>query len=199
MGAALARLRSKAARWAEVLSIWCLAALLVTLPFWRHRVLRHRLPDSVFFEFHDVILYTNDFLWWGALGAWLLSRRLRGVRERLHTGALFVFGPLVALLGISIIAAPLAVDPKYAAYQAIRLLLLLILYLLLVNGPLRPAIVAGPLAVGAALQAAIAIPQFLLGHSLGLKRLGELWHLTLPGPASASSWSASGVGCAPTV
>jgi putative inorganic carbon (HCO3(-)) transporter len=168
MRATLARLLNQAA-------LWGLMALLATLPFWRHRVLVHRAGDPVFFEFQDVTLYTNDLLWWGALGAWALSRLLQPApRAPLRLSPWFITAPLAGFLALSVAGIPAAVDPTYAAYQSLRLLLLLGLYLLLLNIPLAPGTVAWPLAVGLVLQAAVAIPQFLLGRSLGLARLGEV-------------------------
>lgn len=167
-------MRDRIARLLETLSTWALAGLLLTLPFWRHRVLLHRSPEEVFFEFHDITLYTNDLLWGGAVGAWLLSRLITSTRTRLRLGPWFLTGPLVGFLILGAIGIPFAVDPQYAGYQTLRLILLLALYLLLVNAPLTRGAIAWPLAAGMALQAMIAVPQFALGRALGLKRLGEI-------------------------
>jgi O-antigen ligase len=167
-------MREQIARWLERLSIWALAGLLLTLPFWRHRVLLHRPGEPVFFEFRDITLYTNDLLWWAAVGTWLLSRLVARTPHKLRPGPWFLTGPLVGFLVLSIIGIPFAVDPLYAGYQVLRLTLLLALYLLLVNAPLTYGAIAWPLAAGMALQAIVAGPQFVLGRSLGLKRLGEV-------------------------
>ncbi len=151
-----------------------MAGLLVTLPFWRHRVLLHRAGDPVFFEFHDVTLYTNDLLWWAAVGAWLLSYLLRPQSGRLHIGPWFISGPMGGILALSALGIPFAVDPLYASYQTVRLLLLALLYLMVINASLPPGIVAWSLAAAMALQAVVALPQFALGSSLGLTRLGEV-------------------------
>ena len=39
-----------------------LAALALTLPVWRYRVLWHLNVEAIFFELHDVILYLSDLL-----------------------------------------------------------------------------------------------------------------------------------------
>jgi putative inorganic carbon (hco3(-)) transporter len=166
--------RERLALLAERLSVWGLAVLLATLPFWRHRVLIHRPGDPVFFEFHDVTLYTNDLAWFGAVCAWLLSRLLHRAPGKLRWGPWFLMGPLVGFVVLGFLGTPLAVDPLYAGYQALRLLLLLALYLLLLNLPLARRAVAWPLAAGLVIQAIVAVPQFVLGQSLGLKRLGEV-------------------------
>ena len=167
-------MRSRFAHLLETFSIWALAAFLLTLPFWRHRVLLHRPGDPVFFEFHDITLYTNELLGWAAVGAWLLSRLAARKKGHLRLGPWFVTGPLAGFWLLGAMGIPFAVDPLYAGYQTFRLLLLAALYLLLVNAPLRRGAIAWPLAAGMVLQAAVAVPQFLLGRSIGLRRLGEV-------------------------
>jgi O-antigen ligase len=167
-------MRERLAHLVETASVWMLAGLLVTLPFWRHRVLLHRASDPVFFEFHDLTLYTNDLLWWVAIGGWLLSRLLDPAAPRLRPGPWFLSGPLAGLLVLSLIGIPFAVDPVYAGYQTVRLLLLAWLYLMIINVTLMPGMVAWPLAAGMVLQTTVALPQFALGRSLGLRRLGEV-------------------------
>lgn len=167
-------MRERLAGWMETISVIALAGLLLTLPFWRHRVLFHRPGEPLFFEFRDVTLYTNDLCWLAAIGAWLLSRLLRRDPGRLHLGPWFLSLPLLGFFLLAATSIVFAVDPLYAAYQTGRLLLLFLLYLLLVNAPLRQGLIAWPLAAGLLLQAAVALPQFLLGRSLGLKRLGEV-------------------------
>jgi putative inorganic carbon (HCO3(-)) transporter len=166
--------RERVACWLEKLSLWALAGLLVTLPLWRHRVLLHRAPEAVFFEFHDIILYTIDLLWWGAVGLWLLSRLLTPAPGKVSLGPWFLAAPLVGFLVLSTVGIPFAVDPLYAAYQTLRLLLLMALYLLLINAPLTPGAIAWPLATAMVLQAIVALPQFVQGSSIGLRRLGEI-------------------------
>lgn len=166
--------REQVAHWLETLSLWALAGLLLTLPFWRHRVLFHRSPEAVFFEFHDITLFTNDLLWWGAVATWLLSRVVARTPGRLRLGPWFLTGPLVGFLVLGAIGIPFAVDPLYAAYQTSRLLLLLALYLLLVNANLTRGTIAWSLAAAMVLQAVVAVPQFVLGRSLGVRHLGEI-------------------------
>lgn len=167
-------MREHLTHWLETLSLWGLAALLATLPFWRHRVLFHRPTDPIFFEFQDVTLYSNDLLWWAAVGTWLLSRFVDRKPNKLRLGPWFLFTPLAGFVLLSVVGIPFAIDRLYAAYQTVRLLLLLSLYLLLVNIPLTRGVIAWPLAAGMMLQTVVALPQFISGRSLGLKKLGEV-------------------------
>ena len=167
-------MRDQAAHWLQKLSTWGLVALLATLPFWRHRVLLHRPLDPIFFEFHDITLYTNDLLWLGTIGAWFLGLLLDRAPTRLRLGPWFLSGPLAGLLVLSLVGVPFAVDPVYAGYQAARIVLLGMFYLMLVNARFSRGVIAWPLAMGMVLQAAVGLPQFVLGRSLGLKRLGEV-------------------------
>jgi hypothetical protein len=141
---------------------------------WRHRVLLHRPGVPIFFDFHDITLYTNDLLWWGVLGGWLLSLLFRRDGRRLHLGPWFVSVPLTGLLVLSAVGIPFAVDPLYSGYQTIRFLFLLLLYLAVVNLPIRAGAMAWSFSAGMVLQAIFVLPQFVLGSSLGFERLGEV-------------------------
>ena len=177
-------MRHQAANWFDRASVWFLAAALAVLPFWRHRVLAHRAPEPVFFEFHDFVFYTQDALWLAALGLWLLARLLADEWPPWRAGPRPLWMGLAGLILLSLPGLPQAVDPPYAAYQTARLCLAFGLYLLALNTPLTRGQVAASLAAGSVIQAGLAIPQFLLGHWVGLKRLGEVrFDATEPGAA----------------
>lgn len=172
------------ASWFDRASTWSLVAALAVLPFWRHRVLVHRAPEPVFFELHDFVFYTQDALWLAALGLWLLARLLADKRPPWRAGPRPLWMGLVGLLALSLPGLFEAVDPPYAAYQIARLCLAFGLYLLVLNAHLTPGWAAGSLAAGSVIQAGLAIPQFILGHWVGLKRLGEVrFDATEPGTA----------------
>lgn len=149
--------------------------VLILLPFWRHRVLYRRPPEAVYFAFRDLIVYTSDYFLVGTLGAWLLARRLRGEERGLRPGPLAFFGPLAGILALGLLGAAQAVDPRYTLYHALRLVVLLAFYALLVNAAfVTPRWIAWGLGLSAALQAVIGLLQFIQGRSLGLQRLGEV-------------------------
>lgn len=177
-------MRHQAASWFDRASTWFLVAALAVLPFWRHRVLVHRAPEPVFFELHDFVFYTQDALWLAALGLWLLARLLADERPPWRAGPRPLWMGLAGLLALSLPGLFQAVDPPYVAYQTARLCLAFGLYLLALNARLTPGWIAGSLAAGGVIQAGLAIPQFILGHWVGLKRLGEVrFYATEPGTA----------------
>ena len=124
------------------------------------------------------------------MGLWLVSRLVTPARSRLSLGSWFLTGPLVGFLGLSTVGIPFAVDPLFAGYQTLRLLLLFCLYLFLVNlspdrgqpGPFDEkgeapdagqsgakktafsmrSVVAWSMAGAMVLQALVALPQFLM-------------------------------------
>jgi hypothetical protein len=127
----------------------------------------------VLYDYHEIALYANDLILWIALSGWILSRLLNRRRTGLRWGPVFLYAPLLGLVILGIMGIPKAVDPTYAAYTTARLVLLFAFCLMLVNAPLKQSLIAWPLAIGMAIQAAVGIPQFLLGHTLGLQWLGE--------------------------
>jgi len=166
-------MRQGLARLAGGASTWSLAALLLILPFWGHWVLFGQPIDPVLYDYHEIVLYATDLFLWAALGGWLLSRLLHPSRPKLQWGPTLLLAPQIGLLALGVIGVPQAVDPVYAAYGVVRLALMLAFYLMLVNAPLKRDLIVWPLAAGIAVQGAVGVPQFLLGHSLGLKWLGE--------------------------
>jgi len=166
-------MRQGLARLAGGASTWSLAALLLILPFWGHWVLFGQPIDPVLYDYHEIVLYATDLFLWAALGGWLLSRLLHPSRPKLQWGPTLLLAPQIGLLALGVIGVPQAVDPVYAAYGVVRLALMLAFYLMLVNAPVKRDLIVWPLAAGIAVQGAVGVPQFLLGHSLGLKWLGE--------------------------
>ena len=166
-------MRKKLSRLAQGVSLSSLAALLLTLPFQRHWILFGQPVDPVLYDYHEMVLYATDLYLWLALGGWLLSHFLDRNRTKLRWGPAFLTVPLLALLVLSVAGVAQAVDPAYAAYSTVRLAFLPVLYLMLINAPLRQGLIVWPMAAGMVIQGAVGVPQFLLGHTLGLEWLGE--------------------------
>ena len=166
-------MRKGLSRVAQAVSLSSLAALLFTLPFWRHWILFGQPVDPVLYDYHEMVLYATDLYLWAALGGWLLGHLLSRSRTKLQWGPAFLTVPLLALLILSVAGVAQAVDPVYAAYTTVRLAFLPALYLMLINAPLRQGLIVWPLAAGMVIQGAVGVPQFLVGHTVGLQWLGE--------------------------
>lgn len=163
----------KLSRLAQAASNLSLAALLFALPSGRHWILYHPRTDEAYYAYYEPVLYATDLLLCAALGGWLLSRLLTRRRTKLQWGPTFLYVPLLGLLVLGCLGVPRAVDPIYALFPVARLILMLIFYLMLVNAPLRRDLIAWPLAASMVVQALFSVPQFLLGHTVGLPQLGE--------------------------
>ena len=161
--------RQKAASWASTLSTVFVGALVAIMPT-QHRVHALPLPGPVYVDFK---LYTSYLALGLAIGCWLLGHLLDPARKPWRMGPLFILAPMAGLIILSVIGIPFAVDPRYSAGRTAHLILMLAFYLYLLNARLSPAAIAWPLAAGMLLQAAVGIPQFLLGSSVGLPFLGE--------------------------
>jgi hypothetical protein len=147
-----------------------LAALALTLPAWRYRVLWHLNLEEIYFELHDVILYLSDLLALFAIAVWWMTpyRRRVGRLPRWQVGAL---AGLALLATFSALWAPLG---WLALYQAARLWLLFALFLVVATASeARPALAWG-LLISGAIQASIGLAQFAFQRTLGLRDLGEL-------------------------
>jgi O-antigen ligase len=147
-----------------------LAALALTLPAWRYRVLWHLNLEEIFFELHDVILYLSDLLALFAIAAWWMTpyRRRIGRLPRWLVGAL---AWLALLATVSALWAPLG---WLALYQAARLWLLFGLFLVVATASEARLALAWGLLISGAIQASIGLAQFALQRTLGLHDLGEL-------------------------
>ena len=166
-------MRDKLSRLAEGVSNWALAALLLALPFLAHWVPLGQPIDPVLYDYHEISLYATDLFLLAAIGGWLLGLLLRRSRARFQWGPAFLTVPLLGLLTLGIAGIPQAVDSAYAAYTTGRLAFLLAFYLMLINLPLKEELIVWPLAAGMVVQGVVGVWQFLVGHTLGLRWLGE--------------------------
>jgi hypothetical protein len=147
-----------------------LAALALTLPAWRYRVLWHLNLEEIFFELHDVIFYLSDLLALLAIAIWWMTPCRRRI-DRLPRWQVLTLAGLALLATISALWAPLG---WLALYQAARLWLLFGLFLAAATASEARAALAWGLLISGAIQASIGLAQFALQHTLGLRDLGEL-------------------------
>jgi O-antigen ligase len=147
-----------------------LVALALTLPSWRNYLLWHVGSEDIYYELRDGFLYLSDIALLAAIGAWLLTPFPRRV-PRLPvwlTGALLA---LTAWATLSILWSPLK---SFAAYQAVRLWLLFLLYLVIATTPEARGALMWGLATSGALQAGLGIAQFAAQRTFGMRNLGEI-------------------------
>jgi len=166
-------MREKLSCWAQALSNWSLAALLFTLPSGKHWGLYGPPGDEAHYSYYEPGLYATELFLCTALGYWLSGRLLSRDRTKLRWGPAFIYVPLLGFVVLGFLGVLGATDPIYAAFPVARLVLMLAFYLMLVNAPLRREMIAWPLAAAMVIQAAFSVPQFLLGHTVGLPQLGE--------------------------
>jgi hypothetical protein len=138
--------------------------------------------------YYEPVLYATDLFLLLAVASWLLGHLLSRERPRLRWGPAFVVGHLLGFLALGLAGVVRAGGPAYAAFPVGRLVLMLAFTLMLVNAPLRPGLIAWPLAASMAVQAALSVPQFLLGHTSGLTALGEVPNDSRWRGASVVAW-----------
>ena len=147
-----------------------LAALALTLPAWRYRVLWHLNLEEIFFELHDVILYVSDLLVLLAIAIWWMTPYRRRIR-RLPRWLVGALGGLALVATLSALWTPLG---WLALYQAARLWLLFGLFLVVATASEARLALAWGLLISGAIQASIGLAQFALQRTLDLTDLGEL-------------------------
>jgi len=146
--------------------------LLFLTPWAKHWVIIEHPVDDIYYEFTNGVLYLTDIPLVITLLSWI-GARFSGSRGVLRWGPWQVTAPLGLLVALSLLGAPLALDPFLAYYLTLRLVLLSGLYLFAVN-EVTPSRVAATLVVAVGVQSAVALGQFLAQSSLGLARWGEL-------------------------
>jgi putative inorganic carbon (HCO3(-)) transporter len=147
------------------------AITIVLSPFRARIELVTRPTVPVYGDFTDFLLFWSDIAVLATVGLWLLSLALD--RRPISFGPRFISWPAGLLVAVSFLGLPFAVDSSLAAYNAIRLLLLVVLGLYVVNEIERLDRMVIPVAVMVFVQAVVGIGQVLGQQSLGLSRFGE--------------------------
>jgi putative inorganic carbon (HCO3(-)) transporter len=147
------------------------AVAVVFSPFRARIELRARPTTPVYGDFTDFVLFWSDIAVLATIALWLLS--VAFAPRPIRRGPRFVAWPVTVLLTVSFLGIPFAVDSSLAAYNAIRLLVLVVLGLYVVNEIERLDRMLIPVAVMIFVQAVVGIGQVLGQQSLGLARFGE--------------------------
>ncbi|MFH0912279.1 MAG: O-antigen ligase family protein [Patescibacteria group bacterium] len=146
---------------------------LVAIPWQLRHTLLFAEHQGEFFEYASISIYLSDILIGALLLTWLI---IPGKSE-------FKIGPRVLFWSLSGLIAWMWVSVWYTSFttgnwlvginNAAHFTLFYLFYLYLVNRVEHIYEVIVPLIAGMALQAGIAISQYLANHSLGWKFLGE--------------------------
>jgi len=146
--------------------------LIITLPIRYRLVLIERPYPEIYREYSDVLLYASDVFMVLTVISWVLSFLIE--RKSPKIGPFFLTWPLIGLLGISFISVFFSVDPFLSAYNAVRLILLTLLYLFIVNECRSLSSIILPTVAMTIIQCSVGISQVFEQTSLGLGSVGEL-------------------------
>ena len=124
-----------------------------------------------FMEWQAISLYVTDILLAGLIVFWLTNKKFRlAIKFELSDWLLIVFA------GVSMLSIPRALDINVAWYHWAKLLEGIVLYWYVKNYVLKRFSLIRcfeALVVGGLIQSVVAITQFMMQKSIGLKYLGE--------------------------
>jgi O-antigen ligase len=166
-----ARARTSLAVWAQRGAWLSFAALIVLSPFRARFDLHPRPAGNVYSDYTDVLFFWSDIPLLLTLCLWLCSLVLRP--RAVTLGPRFLAWPVAALVIVSWLGTPFAVDPDLGLMTSARLTALVGLALFVCNEIAGPARLLVPVSVTIAIQSVIAIGQAVGQQSLGLGWLGE--------------------------
>ncbi|MEX1248382.1 MAG: O-antigen ligase family protein [Anaerolineales bacterium] len=164
-------MKSKALAWLPRLSRGAFVATLVLIPFRFRFLLLARPQVPIWADYTDFLLFASDLSLVLTLALWWAHLYLRP--RKIETGPAFLTLPLAGLTSVVLLTSITAVDPALSIYHSVRLALLFAFYIYVINNVRSLQELVAPLAAMVAIQAAVAIPQALTQHSVGLRALGE--------------------------
>ncbi len=152
---------------------WLFYIFLILLPSTFRWTLINRPVGALFPEFTSLVLYLSDIPLLLCLTLWLWAQGLAPA-GRLHLTPWVATLPILGLVALMGLSALWASFPPLALESCIRGGALLGLALFARNELKPPAPAATALAIGAAIQSAVALGQLIAQRPLGLEALGEL-------------------------
>ncbi len=164
-------IRTYAAVSLRILAQLALAITIIALPFRYRWVLAARPLPSVYKDYTDLLLFPADIALIATIALWALSWLAKP--RRIESGPAFLFWPLAGLPLLGFLSVTSSVDPILSLYHAVRLMLLLGLYLYLVNEIKTLKWVTWAAALQVTIQATVGISQVMRQQSLGLESIGE--------------------------
>jgi hypothetical protein len=148
-----------------------LGLTLFAIPFSTRKVISPVFYQGTFVDYASISLFVSDLLIAGLLLLWLIDFKRTG---RFKLGPKLLTIPLLLLAGwmwVSLLWV--STDILVGVQSAFRFSLYLGLYFYLINRVAEIKTLLYPLAAGVVAQGGIAIGQYFVNHSLGLKWLGE--------------------------
>lgn len=144
---------------------------IVLIPFRFRYLLLERPAPPVYKDLTDFHLFGSDIGVLALLAFWGLS--LLFVRRQVRLGPNFIWLPLVGLIFLSLFTSFIGLDVQLSLYHTLRFAILFLFYLYVVNEVRSESLVLIAVAIQVMLQSLIALAQFFLQHSIGLKSFGE--------------------------
>ena len=146
-------------------------ATIVLIPMRLRLVLSSRPDLPVYKDYTDFLLFAPDVAMLLTIALWGIIL-LRG-HHPIRPGPAYIWIPLVGVSLAGLLSVGASVDRALSLYHVIRLTALFFFFLYVVNEITSPLWVVASVALQGILQALVAIPQFILQHSIGLQVLGE--------------------------
>ena len=151
--------------------------LLLVLPWQMRVILMPVFHRGVFVEYSALSLYLTDILIVSLLVIWIVSTIIK--RQKIILGPKLIFWSVVSLIiwiWVSLLVTNLSgilINPLTGIWIAGKLTMLGLFYFYLINRVKSITEIIIPLSIGIFLQGGIAMGQYFLNHSLGLKLLDE--------------------------
>ena len=146
-------------------------ATIVLIPMRLRLVLLPRPDLPVYKDYTDFLLFAPDIAMLLTIALWGMI--LLRSHSQIRLGPAYIWIPLVGVSLAGLLSVSASVDRVLSLYHVIRLATLFLFFLYIVNEITSPLWIAASVALQGILQALVAIPQFILQHSIGLQVLGE--------------------------
>ena len=146
-------------------------ATIVLIPMRLRLVLLPRPDLPIYEDYTDFLIFAPDIAMLLTIALWGMVL-LKG-HSRIRFGPAYIWIPLIGISLAGLLSLGASVDRALSLYHVIRLAALFLFFLYIVNEVTSPFWVAASVALQGILQAVVAIPQFILQHSIGLQALGE--------------------------
>jgi len=164
-------LSQKVSAWAASGARLVFGVVIVLMPFRFRYLLLERPVSLVYKDFTDFLLFGSDIAVLVLLSLWAFS--LLFARRPALLGPKFIWLPLLGLSFTSLTTSFLSLDAELSLYHTLRLIVLFLFYLYVVNEIRSRSLIVISVSVQVIVQSLVALAQFFLQSSIGLKYFGE--------------------------